>query len=97
MATFVLIPGAGSGPWYWHLVEDELQRLGHDTVAVELPCDDDSAGFAEYVDAAVAALGDRTAGRDRRPLARRLHRHPARGPGAHRAARAGDGGDRPPR
>lgn len=60
MATFVLIPGAGSGPWYWHLVEAELRRLGHDTEAVELPSADDAAGFPEYVDAAVAAIGDRT-------------------------------------
>ena len=60
MATFVLIPGAGSGPWYWHLVEAELQRLGHDTVAVTLPSDDDSAGFPEYAAAASAAIGDRS-------------------------------------
>ncbi len=56
MATFVLIPGAASGPWYWHLVEAELERLGHRSVAVELPCDDDSAGLDEYVAAAQAAI-----------------------------------------
>jgi pimeloyl-ACP methyl ester carboxylesterase len=53
MSTFVLIPGAGSDAWYWHLVEPELQARGHRTVAVDLPCDDDSAGFAEYADAVV--------------------------------------------
>jgi pimeloyl-ACP methyl ester carboxylesterase len=59
MATYVLIHGAGSDPWYWHLVEPELRARGHDVVAVDLPCDDDSAGLAEYADAVVDAVGDR--------------------------------------
>ena len=59
MATFVLLHGAGSGSWYWHLVEPELRARGHDVVAVDLPCDDDSAGLAEYADAVVRAAGDR--------------------------------------
>jgi pimeloyl-ACP methyl ester carboxylesterase len=60
MATFVLIHGAGGDAWYWHLVEPELRALGHDVVAVDLPCADDSAGLAEYADAVVDAIGDRT-------------------------------------
>jgi pimeloyl-ACP methyl ester carboxylesterase len=60
MATYVLIPGAGSGPWYWHLVEPELRRRGHDVVAVELPCEDGSAGLLDYVDVVVDAIGDRS-------------------------------------
>lgn len=63
MATFVLIPGASSDSWYWHLVVPRLEAAGHDTVAVDLPCDDDAAGLAEYTDAVVDAIGDR-AGRD---------------------------------
>lgn len=59
MATFVLIPGAGSGPWMWHLVVAELERRGHEGVAVDLPCEDAAAGLAEYTDATVAAIGDR--------------------------------------
>ena len=59
MATFVLIHGAGSDSWYWHLVEPELRARGHDVVAVDLPCDDDSAGLGEYTDAVVDAIGDR--------------------------------------
>ena len=59
MATFVLLHGAGSDSWYWHLVEPELRARGHDVVAVDLPCDDDSAGLAEYADAVVRAVGDR--------------------------------------
>lgn len=58
--TYVLIPGAGTSPWIWHLVVTELERRAHDVVAVDLPSDDDSAGLAEYVDAAVAAIGDRS-------------------------------------
>jgi pimeloyl-ACP methyl ester carboxylesterase len=58
-ATYVLLHGAGSTPWYWHLVEPELRTRGHDVVVVDLPCDDDSAGFPEYADAVVDAIGDR--------------------------------------
>ncbi|MEU4096074.1 alpha/beta hydrolase [Streptomyces sp. NPDC026673] len=57
--TFVLVPGAGGGTWYWHLLVPELRRRGHDAVAVDLPTADDSAGLREYADAAVAAAGDR--------------------------------------
>jgi pimeloyl-ACP methyl ester carboxylesterase len=60
MATFVLIPGAGSTSWYWHLVTPELRAAGHDVVAVDLPCDDDTAGLAAYTDAVVDAIGGRT-------------------------------------
>ena len=59
MATFVLIHGAGDAGWYWHLVEQELRQRGHDTLAPDLPCDDDSAGLAEYTDTVVAAIGSR--------------------------------------
>ncbi|MEQ1786815.1 MAG: alpha/beta hydrolase [Acidimicrobiales bacterium] len=59
MATFVLIHGAGGSASSWNLVAAELQAAGHDTVAMDLPCDDPSAGLAEYRDAVVAAIGDR--------------------------------------
>lgn len=59
MATFVLIPGAGSGPWYWHLLVPELERRGHEALAVDLPCDDDRAGFTDYADAVRDQVGDR--------------------------------------
>jgi pimeloyl-ACP methyl ester carboxylesterase len=58
--TYVLIPGAASDAWYWHLVVPELRSRGGDVVAVDLPCEDDSAGLAEYADAVVEAIGDRT-------------------------------------
>jgi pimeloyl-ACP methyl ester carboxylesterase len=60
MATFVLIPGAGSDSWYWHMVAPELRDEGHDVVAVDLPCDDDSATFVDYADTVLKAIGDRT-------------------------------------
>jgi pimeloyl-ACP methyl ester carboxylesterase len=56
MSTFVLIHGAGSDSWYWHLVEPELRVRGHDVVAPDLPCEDDSAGLREYTTAVVDAL-----------------------------------------
>jgi pimeloyl-ACP methyl ester carboxylesterase len=60
MATFVLIPGAGGEAWYWHRVVPELEARGHDAVAVALPAGDDAAGWTEYADAIVAAIGGRT-------------------------------------
>jgi pimeloyl-ACP methyl ester carboxylesterase len=59
MATIALIPGAGSDSWFWHLVVPELERCGHDVVTMDLPCDDDSAGFEEYADVVVDAIGAR--------------------------------------
>jgi pimeloyl-ACP methyl ester carboxylesterase len=60
MAMYVLIHGAGDVSWYWHLEEAELRARGHDVVAPDLPCEDDSAGLPEYADAVIAAIGDRT-------------------------------------
>lgn len=60
MATYVLIHGAADVAWYWHLVAAELRQRGHDVVAVDLPCDDDSAGLAEYAETVVDAIGDRS-------------------------------------
>ena len=59
MTTFALIHGAGSDGWYWHLVEPDLRAAGHDTIAVDLPCDDDSAGLDDYVDVVVDAVAGR--------------------------------------
>jgi pimeloyl-ACP methyl ester carboxylesterase len=59
MATYALIPGAGGDPWEWHLLAEELERRGHEVVAVQLPAGDESAGWSEYADAVVEAIGDR--------------------------------------
>jgi pimeloyl-ACP methyl ester carboxylesterase len=60
VATFALIHGAGDVGWYWHLVEAELCGRGHDVVAPDLPCDDDTAGLSEYADTVLEAIGDRS-------------------------------------
>jgi pimeloyl-ACP methyl ester carboxylesterase len=57
--TYVLIHGAGDVAWYWHLVSAELRKRGHEVVAVDLPCDDESAGWSDYTDTVVNAIGDR--------------------------------------
>jgi pimeloyl-ACP methyl ester carboxylesterase len=60
MATFVFVHGAGSDSRDWRPVTPELRRRGHEVVAPDLPCDDESAGLAAYTDTVVAAIGDRT-------------------------------------
>jgi pimeloyl-ACP methyl ester carboxylesterase len=60
VTTFVLIHGASSDSWYWHLVVPELEAGGDDVVAPDLPSDDDAAAFPEYTDAVVDAIGNRT-------------------------------------
>jgi len=59
MATYVLIPGAGGDGWQWHLVARELETRGHDAIPITLPSGDDRAGWSEYADAVVEAIGDR--------------------------------------
>lgn len=59
MATFALIHAAGDVGWYWHLVEPVLRKHGHDVVAPDLPCDDDTATLLDYADTVVEAIGDR--------------------------------------
>ncbi|GAA1993715.1 alpha/beta fold hydrolase [Kitasatospora viridis] len=60
MATYVLIHGGAADAWYWGPLAAELHGRGHDVVAPDLPCDDESAGLAEYADAVVEAIGART-------------------------------------
>jgi pimeloyl-ACP methyl ester carboxylesterase len=60
VATFVLIHGGGGSAWDWHLVAPELRNRGHDTVAVDLPSEDESAGWAEYVETVIQAVGGRS-------------------------------------
>jgi pimeloyl-ACP methyl ester carboxylesterase len=57
--TFALIHGAGDVGWYWHLVERELRKLGHEVVAPDLPCDNDRAGLEEYAQTVISAVGTR--------------------------------------
>jgi len=59
MVTYALIHGAGDVGWYWHLVEAELRRRGHEAISMDLPVEDDSAGLLEYAQVVVTAIGDR--------------------------------------
>ncbi|MEV4121562.1 alpha/beta hydrolase [Micromonospora sp. NPDC049645] len=59
MATFVLIHGGGGSAWDWHLLAPELTSRGHDVVVPELPIEDSSAGFAEFRETVVDAIGER--------------------------------------
>src|SRR5690242_3458448 len=52
---FVLIPGAGGTAWYWSRVVPLLLDAGHETIAVDLPGDDENAGIVQYTDLVVAA------------------------------------------
>ena len=56
---FALIHGGGDVGWYWHLLEQQLRLRGHESVAPDLPCDDDTAGLGEYADTVIDAIGDR--------------------------------------
>jgi pimeloyl-ACP methyl ester carboxylesterase len=56
---FILIPGAGGSPWYWHLVAPKLEQRGHEAVPVALPAADDAARLPEYAAAVVRAIGER--------------------------------------
>src|SRR6266851_1091160 len=55
MTRFVLVPGAGGSAWYWHRVVAELNRRGHEPVAVDLPGANADAGLLEYRDLIVTA------------------------------------------
>jgi pimeloyl-ACP methyl ester carboxylesterase len=60
MATYVLIHGAGDVASSWDLVAAELRERGHEVVAVDLPSDDPSAGWSDYADTVVGAIGEHT-------------------------------------
>jgi pimeloyl-ACP methyl ester carboxylesterase len=56
MATFVLIPGAGSDSWSWHPATERLEAHGHGVIAVDLPTEDETAGLDRYVEVTLAAI-----------------------------------------
>jgi pimeloyl-ACP methyl ester carboxylesterase len=57
VATFALIHGAGDSAFHWHLLEPELRARGHEVVAMDLPCEDESAGLEDYAATAASAIG----------------------------------------
>lgn len=56
MSTFGLVHGAFFGAWTWDPVRPELECRGHSVIAMDLPCDDPSAGAARYAEVAIEAL-----------------------------------------
>lgn len=57
--TFILVPGAGGDPWYWHLLVRKLEARGHQAVPVALPAENENAGLPEYTDAVLKAIKNR--------------------------------------
>jgi pimeloyl-ACP methyl ester carboxylesterase len=60
VATFALVHGGGGTSWDWHLVAPALREHGHEPVAVDLPAQDESAGWSQYTDTVVRAVADRS-------------------------------------
>jgi len=56
MRTYALIHGGGDVGWYWHLVERELRARGHDTVAPDLPIEDDDATLEDHTRVVLDAI-----------------------------------------
>jgi pimeloyl-ACP methyl ester carboxylesterase len=52
----VLVHGSYHGAWCWDRLRPELERLGHRTVAVDLPISDPMAAAAEYAQAVADAI-----------------------------------------
>lgn len=57
---FVLVHGAYHGAWCWGRLVPELEQLGHDVVALDLPIGDPAAGASEYA----ALMDEVVAGQD---------------------------------
>jgi alpha/beta hydrolase family protein len=61
MATFGLVHGAGHGAWCWERLTPILEARGHRVFAMDLPCEDQTAGaerYAEVVDRAIPPAND---------------------------------------
>jgi hypothetical protein len=56
VATFVLIPGAGTDPRVYGATIEALADLGHDAFAPALPLDDEEATPSDHADAVAAAV-----------------------------------------
>lgn len=56
VTTFALVHGAAHGAWCWNRVLPRLAERGHSSVAIDLPCEDNSATFSSYAEAVVESL-----------------------------------------
>lgn len=60
MATFALVHGAWHSASCWDPLVPTLEARGHETIAVDLPCDDETATFDSYADVVAQSLQDRS-------------------------------------
>ena len=58
MTTFGLIHGAWGSGWHWSPLTAELERMGHEVIAPDLPIDDPEKTFDDYADVVLEALAD---------------------------------------
>lgn len=58
MATFGLVHGSWQASWVWDALSAELAKLGHRSIAADMPCEDPDAGAADYAQVMVEALKD---------------------------------------
>jgi pimeloyl-ACP methyl ester carboxylesterase len=56
MTRVALVHGAWCGAWSWDSLTPRLRQEGHDVVAMDLPCEDASAGFETYAEVVCSAL-----------------------------------------
>jgi pimeloyl-ACP methyl ester carboxylesterase len=49
MADFILVHGAFHGGWCWDLVRPELEKLGHRSIAMDMPVDQPGLFIDDYV------------------------------------------------
>lgn len=56
MTTFALVHGGGHRDWHWNLLRPALERLGHETIASNVPMNDPDAGAGDWADVVVKAL-----------------------------------------
>ena len=58
MATYGLVHGMGCRPAIWSRFAPLLEDRGHRVAAVDLPCEQQDAGWSDYVECVERALGD---------------------------------------
>jgi pimeloyl-ACP methyl ester carboxylesterase len=56
--VFGLVHGSSHGAWCWQRLIGALAVLGHVSVAMDLPCDEEGAGAERYAGTVVDALAD---------------------------------------
>lgn len=56
--SFGLVHGGAHGAWCWTRLVPELERQGFTALSVDLPCEDEAAGAAEYAEAAARCFAE---------------------------------------